>query len=122
MKTGGAIVAHTMHPSDAGPNAVFFATRQFCNDVGIGNMGARHSDHIQQPFLDGITRCRNVVDLGCVKHGDIDFALKGRGTGKPRCLAFLHPRHTIGDQRQFCVKAAVIGIDKIHQTIGFKLF
>ncbi len=47
---------------DTGSNAVFLPRSQFFANLGVGNMGAGHADHIQQPVCDGIAGGCHIVD------------------------------------------------------------
>ena len=45
---------HAMGSADTGSYTCFFALGQFANDVGIGDVGSGHRNHVQQTLAAGV--------------------------------------------------------------------
>ena len=54
--------------ADAGPDLVLAALGDLAGDMGIGEMGAGHPDHVDQARGHRMARRRHVVDAGGVEH------------------------------------------------------
>ena len=59
--------------TDTGPDFILTFFDDFTNDVRIGHMSTSHSDHVQFTFRNRMPRSSDILDLGCVKDGDLNF-------------------------------------------------
>ncbi len=93
------------------------ALGDFASDVGIREMGARHPDHVELAALDGVARCRHVLDPRCVegRHPRRGPHLAGKIEMRRRARA--HAGDDMGE-RLLGVDMAANDVDEIDQAGG----
>ena len=99
--------------TDAGADAALEPGCDLRDDVGIGDMGAGHRDHVEKAVADCVPRGRDVGDAGGMEHRQADFALEGADLREPGRDGRCHAGHVVGRERRFSVHAPVDRVEKI---------
>ena len=99
--------------TDAGTDAALKSGCDLRDDVGIGDMGAGHCDHVEKAIADSVPCGRDVGNAGSMEHRQADLALKGADLHKPGRDGRGHARHVVGRERRFSVHAPVDRVEEI---------
>ena len=113
VQAGGPVLRLAVSCADAGADAALEPGCDLRDDVGIGDMGAGHRDHVEKAVADCVPRGRDVGDAGGVEHRQADFALEGADLREPGRDGRCHAGHVVGRERRFSVHAPVDRVEKI---------
>ena len=70
------LLVHTVGGADTGSDPVFLAARDLVDNIRIGNVRARHADHVHDPFAYRVARVRHVRHTRRVEDGQADLPPK----------------------------------------------
>ena len=106
-------VAH----ANAGTNLVLFATRDLGDDMRICDMGPGHADQIQQPLLNGVAGCCDIIDASGMHDRQVKMLFHFCGKLKMGRLGGAHVRDQGGKANAGRAVTAV-NVEKIDHA-GF---
>ena len=84
VDTGGPVLTHAVHHAHTRTDAFLLAGPDLVDDMGVGDMGPGHGDHVQQAVADGMAGGGEIDDARGVEHRQAHGPAEGAGGLEPR--------------------------------------
>ena len=120
VEAGRAVLRLTMGRPDARADRVLEAGRELRHDMRIGDMGARHRHHIEQPLTNGVAGGRDIGDAGGMEDGQRHRPLELTDPLQPRGDRRGHPRHVVARERGLRIHPPVDGVEEVDPARPLK--
>ena len=101
--------------ADAGADVVLAPFRDFLDDMRIGDMGARHADHVELALGDGVARGGDIVDARGVEHRELGCGAHFAGEIEMRRSLHAHHRDDLG-KRRIVLDMAADDVEKVDEA------
>src|ERR1700737_2353525 len=109
-----------MSGADARSNRVLHARFDLFYNIRIGDMGPRHSDHVEHPLANAVSCGCNVSDTRGVKHRKLDLAPEVTHCSQPWSNRRIHAGHVLNRQRPFGIEFSVESVEEINKACPLK--